>query len=99
MIVRKQGSLLLTLDSCENRAAQNFHAFPQFFCYLNPRLRYLYKTSCCIHIALDVDGCILLISPRPFCHVILSARMNIHICGSNHHWSTHSVAVRCVNGA
>ena len=28
MIVRKQGSLLLTLDSCENRAVQTFHAFP-----------------------------------------------------------------------
>jgi len=38
MIVRIQGSLLLTLDSSENRDVQSFHAFPQFYCDFTPRL-------------------------------------------------------------
>jgi len=49
MIVRKQGSLLLTLDSCENRALQTFHAFPQFFRDFSPRQLFFF---CAIFIRL-----------------------------------------------
>ena len=45
MIVRKQGSLLLTVDSYENRAFQTFHVFPEFFRDFSPRLFFFALSS------------------------------------------------------